>query len=177
MSVSPHVLRLGDPSHRRAQSFDLRPEAATLDELARALDLSALRKVRFQGDLRPLGKGDWELTGTLGATMIQPCGVTLTPVTTRIDEPVERRYVAAMDLSTLPAEVEMPEDVSVEPLPAELDLSEVMIEALTLAVPPFPRADGAELGEAVFTAKGTAPMTDEDARPFAGLRDKLAGKE
>ena len=35
---------------------------------------------------------------------------------------------------------------------------------------------GAELGEAVYTAPGQIPMSDEDARPFAGLaalRDKL----
>ncbi|MCX8227096.1 MAG: DUF177 domain-containing protein, partial [Sulfitobacter sp.] len=35
---------------------------------------------------------------------------------------------------------------------------------------------GAELGQAVYAEPGVAPMTDEDARPFAGLaqlREKL----
>ncbi len=46
-----------------------------------------------------------------------------------------------------------------------------MFEALTLALPLYPRADGADLGEPVFTEPGKRPLTDEDARPFAGLKD------
>jgi uncharacterized metal-binding protein YceD (DUF177 family) len=45
----------------------------------------------------------------------------------------------------------------------------VLTEALSLALPDFPRADGAELGSQVYAADGVAPMTDEDAKPFAGL--------
>ena len=41
--------------------------------------------------------------------------------------------------------------------------------ALVLALPEYPRSEGAELGEAIFTEAGLAPMKDEDARPFAGL--------
>ncbi|NBT33687.1 MAG: DUF177 domain-containing protein, partial [Rhodobacteraceae bacterium] len=94
--------------------------------------------------------------------------VTLDPVTTRIDESVTRSYVAEMP-EIEPGEVEMPEDDTVDPLPVTLDLTEVMIEALALALPAFPRAEGAELGSLVVTAPGLTPMTDEVARPFAGL--------
>ena len=38
-----------------------------------------------------------------------------------------------------------------------------------LTLPEYPRAEGAQLGEAVYTKPGHAPMKDEDARPFAGL--------
>ena len=77
-------------------------------------------------------------------------------------------------------EVEMPEDDTVEELPATLNLVDVMTEALALALPDFPRADGAELGEAIFTEPGVAPMRDEDTRPFAGLsslKDALEKKD
>jgi len=73
----------------------------------------------------------------------------------------------------------MPEDDTVEALPVNLDLVQVMTEALSLALPLYPRADGADLGEAVFTQPNTAPMTDDDAKPFAGLgalRDSLENK-
>ena len=63
----------------------------------------------------------------------------------------------------------MPEDDEAEPLPAVLDLSEVMQEALALALPAFPRAEGVELGEAVYTEPGAEPMTEEKVKPFAGL--------
>jgi len=40
---------------------------------------------------------------------------------------------------------------------------------LCLTLPEYPRAEGATLGESIYTQPGEAPMRDEDARPFAGL--------
>ena len=112
------------------------------------------------------------LLAELGATVSQACVVTLNPVTTRIDEPVERTYLEDMPDPPEGEEIEMP-DETVEPLPAALDLGAVMAEALALALPPWPRAEGVEMEESTFAEPGTRPMTDEDTRPFAGLRDMM----
>lgn len=162
-------LRLADLATRKATLFELTPTADERKAIAAELGIIGVKKLRFNGQIAPQGKTDWTMTADLGATVVQECVVTLTPVTTRIDEPLTRSYVA--DLPEPEAsEVEMPEDDTVEPLPATLDLAQVMIEALTLALPPYPRTDGADLGEAVFTAPGVVPMRDEDAKPFAGLQ-------
>lgn len=149
-------------------AFDLSPDAAARDALARMLKIDALRKLRFAGRLIPEGARDWRLEATLGATVVQPCVVTLAPVTTRLDQPVARRYA---EDAALPEddEAEMPEDDTLEPLPATLDLGAVMAEALALALPLYPRAEGATLDRQVFAAPGVTPMSDEDARPLAGL--------
>ncbi len=60
-------------------------------------------------------------------------------------------------------------DETREPLPAAIDLMAVAAEALALALPPYPRAPGAVLGDARFAEDGATPLSDEDARPFAGL--------
>ena len=55
----------------------------------------------------------------------------------------------------------------------------VLAEALALALPDYPRGDEEVIGEQVFTEPGKEAMTDEDAKPFAGLaalRDKLTGE-
>ncbi|MBJ3763496.1 DUF177 domain-containing protein [Maribius pontilimi] len=170
-------LRLGAIDRSRPYSFDLVPDATVRAALADELDLSALRKLRFTGQLIPEGRADWRLEATLGATMVQPCGITLEPVTTRVDDPVTRAYQADLQVADLPAEQEMPEDDSIEPLPDTLDLAAVMAEALLLAVPPFPRAPGAEIGQVSVTEPGRTAMSDDDARPFAGLRDALKGSD
>jgi uncharacterized metal-binding protein YceD (DUF177 family) len=72
-------------------------------------------------------------------------------VPARIDETVRRRYLADY-AEPEGEEVEVPEDDSAEPMPEAIDLAEVLREALALALPPWPRAPGAELGEAVFAA-------------------------
>lgn len=172
-------LRLADLPKTSPTTFGLEPDAGARDALADELGILGIRKLRFAGTLHPVGKRDWELRATLGATVVQPCVVTLDPVTTRIDEEVRRTYLAELPEMPEGGEVEMPEDDTLEPLPDTLDLAQVMAEALALALPPYPRAEGAALADTVFTEPGKSPMTDDEAKPFAGLgalRDKL-GKD
>lgn len=174
---SESAWRVADLPQNRAVDFDLRPDAETLRQIAAELELKGLRKLSFRGSLKAQGKRDWLLEGVLGATVIQPCVVTLEPVTTRIDEPVRRLYLAD-PAPILPEgeEVEMPEDDNAEPLGNTIDPHEVMIEALALALPLWPRADGAGIGEVTVTEPGRTALTREAMKPFAGLaglRDKL----
>ncbi len=167
---TPYLLRLSRLTKREPTEFLLLPKADALTALAAELDLIALRKVRLEGTLSPLGQRDWQLKAKLGATVVQPCSITLAPVTTRIDVPIERRYLAEYAAPT-ESEAEMPEDDSEEPLPSTLNLSALLAESLAIALPDFPRAEGAELGEAVFAAADATPLRDEDVKPFAGLAD------
>lgn len=171
-------LRLADLPSSRATAFDLQPDAQARKAVAAALGLVGIKKLTFRGTLAPQGKTDWALDGALGATVVQECVVTLDPVTTRIDEKLTRAYVA--DLPEIDAaEVEMTLDDAIDPLPGTLDLAQVMIEALSLALPPYPRTSDAALGAAAFAAPGVTPMTDDDAKPFAqlgALREQLEKK-
>ena len=151
--------------------FLLEPTAEERSDLAKGLDIEAVRKLRFEGRLTPRGQSGWDLDGKLGATVVQSCIVTLEPVSTRIDMPVTRRYVPAHHLDSYSegSETEVPEDDSLEPLGEVIDLESLMHEELALALPAYPRKEGVALEEAQFAEDGVAPMTDEDAKPFAGL--------
>lgn len=171
----PTRLRVADLPQNAAIGFDLRPDAGAMRALADDLGLTGLRKLRFVGEVSAQGRRDWALSGRLGATVVQPCVVTLEPVTTRIETDVSRLYVAGLQ-GPDETEVEIPEDDSIEPLGPIIDLGTLMAEALALALPLYPRKEGSDLGEAVFAEPGQVPLRDEDTRPFAGLaglRDKL----
>lgn len=163
-------IRFADLNPKRPFAFDVRPSPAATDSVRTTLDLLALRKVRFEGTLKACGTDDWELKGRVGATVVQPCAITLEPVTTRIEEDVYRMYLADWVDPDEP-EVEMSDDDASEPLPSTLDLIEVTTEVLALALPLFPRAEGAELGELVVTEPNVTPLTREASKPFAGLAD------
>ncbi len=172
-----HPLRVASLPNRKPVRFELKPDAPTRAAMAAALGITALPVFRFKGELRPLGRQDFLLEADLEATVEQPCSVSLAPVVTKIGENVKRRYDADF---VFPEgdEVEMPEDDSVEPLPEVIDLGVVAMEALALALPLYPRAEGVELGEAVFAAPGQAPLKDGDLKPFAALaalKDRLGG--
>lgn len=174
-----HPIRVADLSPHEATAFEIIPSEAQCRAIAADIGVPALRKIRFTGTLAPMGKRDWKMQARLGATVTQDCVVTLAPVTTRIEDEVSRHWIAGLVTAPEGDEVEMPDDVTQEPLGVEIDLGEVLVEALALALPLYPRAEGAALETQNFTEPGITPMTDEAARPFAGLaglRDKLSGE-
>jgi uncharacterized metal-binding protein YceD (DUF177 family) len=179
------VLDIAALARRKRSVFEFRLDSAQLTALKDELDLSGLRKVVFSGALTPAGKHDFALKAALGATAVQPCTITLEPVTTRIDEDIERRFVTDLPKLTDTTEEDefggtaMLEDDSLEPLGREIDLWRVMSEALALALPDYPRAEGAELGTLKVTEPGKEAMGEDDLKPFAGLaglKSKLEGK-
>ena len=144
------------------------PSAPERAAIAQTLGLLNLPVLTFDGDIRPAGKRDMVLEGKMAATVVQPCSVTLDPVTTHLSEAVRRHFIADYKLPEAD-ELEMPEDDSTEALPEVIDAVTVVVEALALALPLYPRAAGVELGEAVFTEPGLAPLREGDLKPFAAL--------
>ena len=177
MTDNTHKLRVAGLNTQKPTAFELVPTANQRKAIAAELDLIELRKLRFSGHVAPSGNTDWELTAELGATVVQPCVLTLAPVTTRIDVAVGRRYLAEFEgQNSDDEEIEIPSDENIESLGANIDLFGVMVEALSLALPLYPKVKGANLETTTFAEEGKTPMSDEAARPFAGLsalRDKL----
>lgn len=168
-SLPKTALRPAELAPDRPAPFHLEPGPEARDALARQLGVQKMRKLRFAGALHPAGKRDWALRAELGATVVQACVVTLDPVTTRIDEPVQRTYLAHLPDLPEAEEVETPEDDGIEELPAEIDLDAVMLEALALALPAYPRSPEAEALDIEAAPPGAAPLDADQEKPFAGL--------
>ena len=179
-SNDPFVIRIADLSKTRDHPFSLAPDADIRAAIAEELSIPQLRKLRFEGELQPKSRNDWVLNARLGATVVQHCVITLDPVTTRIEEQVHRTYLADLPDSEPGEEQEIPEDDSIEALPAEIDLRALICESLALALPAYPQVEGASLGSLSVTEPGKTPLSDADTKPFAGLADlraKLSGDD
>lgn len=186
-SFPDYLLETAALARRKKSQFNYSPSADQLKVIAAELDLSDLQKVHFKGNISPAGRHDWQLSAELGATATQPCTITLAPVKTRVEAQVNRRFVKELPDYPNAKETEEDEfggvamlDDEVEPLGNEIDLWSVMIEALALELPDYPRAPGAELGAVNVTEPGKTALDEEAIKPFAGLaalRDKLESKE
>ena len=164
-----HTLQVANLKDRADNAFDLRPDAETCGKIATDLDLLSLRKVSIKGVLQPSGQKGWRLTARLGATVQQSCVITLDPVTTRLEEAVVRHYDPHPDEPADTSEVEMIEDVTVEPLGREVNLLEIVIESIALALPTYPRSSKATQSDTRVTEPGKTPLSDDDVKPFASL--------
>ena len=89
---SAHRIPVPRLARRGGHAFEIAPAADARAALAARLGLLDLRKLSLRGEIAPDGPRGWRLDAALGATVVQRCGVTLAPVTTRIDETVTRRY-------------------------------------------------------------------------------------
>jgi uncharacterized metal-binding protein YceD (DUF177 family) len=138
------------------------PEAvrAALRALASLRELPRLSAVF---DLARRGAGV-RVTGQVSARVGQTCVVTLEPVESDLEEPVDLVFAPALVESAKAETVDLgtQEEGSPEPLVGgKLDLGAIATEFLLLGIDPYPRKAGAEF----------APVKADDgsARPFAAL--------
>lgn len=174
LSSPAYRLRVAQLNPHRPLPVDLAPDAGARAALAGEMGLLALPALRLTGTLRAVGAQDWLLEGRLLAEAVQPCVVSLAPVPAHLDEALRRRW--SPDLA-LPEgeEAEMGDD-EVEPLGAVIDLGAVLAEALALALPPWPRAPGAELPAEAGAEAEPGAEADDRRKPFADLSALLARK-
>jgi uncharacterized metal-binding protein YceD (DUF177 family) len=140
--------------------------------LASRYDVPAVRALRFALKAEPAGAG-WVVTGDVTAALTQRCVVTLEPVETEIAEAVERRFVPRDQLPAIHPGVELELSAAAVDGPDgfddSLDLGEIAAETVALAIDPYPRHPEADFANLIASPPDTAPLTDEAARPFAGL--------
>ena len=169
--------------------------------IAAAHELASLDALGFEARLEPFGAKGWRLEGRVRAEFEQICVVTLEPVAARMDEPILRLWsddapedgfeadVAAGDTgwsAEIPDLAEgaglaplsaAEEDAIVERTPDPIDPAAVALETFMLALDPYPRAPHVAFEGKTHGPPGAEPLTDEAARPFAGLDALRAAME
>ncbi len=170
-----HPLRSAALAQRKPTRFDLTPGPEDRAAIAADLGLLDLPAIRLRGEIRPVGRSDFMLEADLEAQVVQACILTLAPVPGLVKEKVVRRYQADWKAPE-GDEAEMPADDTTEPLPEVIDVGAVLTEALALALPLYPRAEGATFEGFIEAAEGAEPLSDEKIKPFAGLADLFKKK-
>jgi uncharacterized metal-binding protein YceD (DUF177 family) len=154
------------------QAFSLEATPAECRAVARRLELVALVLLRFDGRIQK-GPRDGVLIvrGMIEADATQRCVVTLEPVPARLEVAIERYFVLGGDEPDDEVIVS-PDDEEPEPLSGELlDLGEIAVEELSLALDPYPHA-----ADAPAVLRGYNDAADAAARSafaaLAALRDR-----
>lgn len=168
-------------SRARAHGFDLRPEGEEAVKIASFLKIRSVADLRFKGDLTAQSQDAWRIDGRLTAKVTQDCVISLAPVVQIVDEIVVRPYVPEEDLATM-SEVDLDPDSDDDPeaFTDVIDPGQLALEALALALDPYPRAEDAALDQTRFAPPGVVPLSEDDLKPFAGLaalKDKLESKD
>jgi len=155
--------------------------AETLKEMADACGAERVEAYSGEVVLKPWRKTGFSLAGSFRAELVQTCVVTLEPVPSVIEEEFTLQYLPADEIDEPifepEAEVDLAFDAPDPPEPLEggmLDLFGVLVEQLSLALEPYPRADGA-----VWSGDVPEDSPDNSAHehPFAALSGLKDGKK
>ena len=161
----------------RGVNFNLNFSEALILSVTQQHKLIKLQKPSFFGTILPLAQGDWVLSGMLGASIEQPCSITLLPVRTRIDTQVTRNFrKLLLPLSKTTHDTEYTRDDNEEQLHQIIDIYCIFCEALSLELPDYPRTKDVVATIIDYGPPGTEALTDATAKPFAvlaGLKDKM----
>jgi uncharacterized metal-binding protein YceD (DUF177 family) len=142
------------------------------DEMQRKAmaEIGSLREVisaHASFDVTPKSGGRFQVTGHVQARVGQTCVVTLDPIETDIDEPIDLMFAPP---EQIPALSDLVDDASADdidpPEPIEggvIDLGRLATDALLLGIDPYPRKP-----DAVFDHETTPP--DPKDHPFAALK-------
>ena len=154
----------------RGVNFNLDFSEALILSLVRQHGLIKLQKASFLGNILPLGQGDWVLSGRLGASIEQPCSLTLLPVRTRIDIQVTRNFrKLLLPLSKNAFDAASSDDD--EQLLKEINIFSIFCEALSLELPDYPRTENVLATIINYGPPGAEALTDHTSKPFAVLTE------
>lgn len=157
-------------------------ETAELEAIVRRLDVLSVESLRIKATVRGLEGGKVvEIAGVLTALVTQECVATLEPLERVYDEPLKVLFMdparARRDAPVTGEEVMVdPEEDDIEVLVDEaVDIGEVAVQYLSLALDPYPRKQ--EAPDVEWQAGNRSGEAEEEVRenPFSvlnKLRDK-----
>lgn len=149
--------------------LDLVADPETRAAIAELAGVAGLPRLAAEFDVTRYGRGGLRVVGSVSATVEQTCVVTLEPIESVIDEPIDLVLVpAAAPSSEDAAEVEMAPDAPDELIDGAVDLGAIATEFLILGIDPYARKP-----DAVFEAPAAG---DDSAHPFAALAALTKGQ-
>jgi hypothetical protein len=157
--------------------FDLSADERVRTAVAALAGLRSLPRLEVTLDVTRYGREGLRVTGDVSATVGQVCVVTLEPIESTVDEPIDLVFTPPIDLpSDRAAEADARGrhiEVTIEDAPEPLingavDLGAIATEFLMLGIDPYARKP-----DAMFESPA---MGDDDGHPFAALAALKKGK-
>ncbi len=169
MAEFSHPVRIAEvPEEGRYVRLEASPPQC--QHLAPGLGLLALHRLSAELDLQPLRGGGLAVRGALKAVVEQSCVVTLEPIKSDVDRAIDLAFLPPAAFQQHEAGLkdgigDLENGPDVEPLEGDcLDLGEIVLQELSLALDPYPRKEGADF----------AGFADEDEAAHAGRKGPFA---
>jgi len=146
-----------------------------LSDLGDLMQVTKISRFSFSGNILQTSSKKYKLSSTLKGSLIQKCVITSNPVKTILDTTIKRYYISAKS-NCVPFDTESNVAFSeLEFIENELDIGDIIIEALALAIPDYPKKQNVKFNGVTITENGLEPLDKIVNNPFSSL-EKLKNK-
>lgn len=172
-SVTPplsRILRVDELKDGEERTIEI--NRAERETIAALLDLVALDDLRFTFRIHRRGEGRLALSGTLAAVVTQTCVVSLEPVASTLEVPVEIEFwprhliedrAETIDEAASHGTLDWPEPI----VDGKIDLGPVIYETFATSLDPYPKREGVSFE---WSEPGASAGKEKPESPFAALK-------
>ncbi|MDG2474660.1 MAG: hypothetical protein P8M50_05195 [Paracoccaceae bacterium] len=164
------VVPLTDLQKTKKFKFNHSCSLEELSDLTEILRVKKLKKFSFKGQFIQSSKMNYTLQASLQATLLQPCVISLSTVKIKIDRTIEQ-YYSVEEQKNINKSISIDsESIEIEQLHRETNIGDIMIEALSLEIPLYPKKNNADFEEITVTEAGIEPLDLAPNNPFLVLK-------
>ena len=141
--ISPNPIQLIVPLTvlRRSKSYKIHHTSSyeQLEQLTKILKVEKVIEFSFRGQCIQSSKHQYILQASLEATLIQNCVISLSPMKTKIHHKIEQHFSDKRQESMGNVITVGLDDTEIDLLSDELNVGDIMLEALSLEIPLYPK--------------------------------------
>ena len=151
--------------------FQHRSNALELAELTQILKIEELKGFAFEGQFSQLNKNDYRLRVSFNATLVQLCIISLKPMKTKINHKINQFYTAEDSVNKGNYISIEYDSVEKEHIKSEINVGDIMLEALSLEVPLYPKKKNVKFEGITITESAIKPLQKTINNPFLSLKE------
>jgi uncharacterized metal-binding protein YceD (DUF177 family) len=164
---------------KNGRLFEVAASDAECRELEDRLAVRAVSNAKMSYLVESLGsRAGLQVSGSISADIVQPCIISLADVPSHLSETFSVRFVDEQHIDAVRPEDMDPDEEDVETFSGDfLDVSEVLVQYMALAIDQYPRANSVSEDEefSYYSGSGSKDDVEEKPHPFAELK-KLQDK-
>ena len=171
---------------RAGENLKIQATDQMLVDLAADCGVTTFEQLNAFVKVVPFKRGGAKISGSIKASVSQPCVVTTEPVEQHLELELERSFLSPQEMERRiqimeEGELILDPENSDEPdevVDGEIDLWQVLVEELCLAIDLYPRKEGAQIGsEFANSEKPENDGNEEKQRPFSELKALINQKK
>ena len=151
--------------------FQHRSNSLELAELTQILNIEDLKLFSFQGYFVQLNRNDYILRASFNATVIQLCIISLNRLKTKIRHKIHQPYSAEKIINRTKYISINYDSLEKEQIQSEINIGDIMLEALSLEIPLYPKKKNAKFDGLTITDSEIKPLDQTLNNPFIQLKE------